>query len=222
MKKGSILAVIFILVSMLACARNTPSVPSPSTLPIGDSTRKLDFEGLERSYILHVPSAYDKTHPLAVVLVFHGGGGNAENTVNTSEFNKQADKSGFLAVYPNGSGRLGDKILTWNGGTCCGFALEHNIDDVGFVRAILKDLQSIAEIDSKRVYATGISNGGIMAYRLACEASDVIAAIGPVAGTQNFTPCEPNQPVSVIHFHGTDDQHLPYAGGIGADRKSVV
>ncbi|MHC1782233.1 MAG: PHB depolymerase family esterase [Anaerolineaceae bacterium] len=221
MKKGSILACIIILVSMLACARNTtPAVPSPSTLPAGDSTRKLDFEGFERSYIIHVPSDYDKTQPLAVVLIFHGGGGNAENAMNTSDFNEQADRSGFLAVYPNGSGRLGDKILTWNGGTCCGYAREQNVDDVGFVRAILKDLQSLTKIDLKRIYATGISNGGIMSYRLACEASDLIAAIGPVAGTLNFTPCQPNQPVSIIHFHGTDDRHLPYAGGIGA--KSLV
>ncbi len=91
------------------------------------------------------------------------------------------------------------------------------MDDVGFTRAIIADLQTIAAVDMQRIYATGMSNGGIMAYRLACEASDLIAAIGPVAGTQNFAPCAPQLPVSVIQFYGADDTHLPYEGGYGPD-----
>ena len=83
------------------------------------------------------------------------------------------------------------------------------------MRALIADIQTVAQIDTKRIYATGLSNGGIMSYRLACEASDLIAAIGPVAGTQNITPCNPSQPVSVIDFHGTADDHLPYNGGVG-------
>lgn len=205
-----------ILISVLACARIIPNASAPSTLPTGDSIRTLNHDGLERSYILHVPSGYDRTHPTAVVLVFHGGGGNAENVARLTDFNTQADRAGFLVVYPNGTGRLRDKALTWNGGTCCGYAQEQNVDDVGFVRAIIADLQSVAAIDTKRIYATGMSNGGIMSYRLACEASDLIAAIGPVAGTQNIARCEPEEPVSVIHFHGTEDNHLPYDGGMGS------
>jgi polyhydroxybutyrate depolymerase len=215
--KRSILAFIMVLIGLLACGRHLPGAPVSSTLVPGDSTRTLNLDGLERSYILHVPPGYDGTQPMAVVLVFHGGGGNAENAVRMTGFSAQADQAGFLAVYPNGTGRLEDKVLTWNGGTCCGYAQEFNVDDVGFVRAILADLQSLTAIDTKRIYATGMSNGGILSYRLACEASDLIAAIGPVSGTQNFTPCEPQEPVSVIHFHGTDDQHLPYAGGVGVD-----
>ncbi len=191
-------------------------------MPAGDITRTLNHDGLERSYLLHVPSGYNDTHPSAVVLVFHGGGGNAEIIARQTGFSAQADRAGFLVVYPNGSGRLKDKVLTWNGGTCCGFAQEQNVDDVGFVRAIIADLQSFAAIDTKRIYATGMSNGGIMSYRLACEASDLIAAIGPVAGTQNITPCEPKEPVSVIHFHGTNDNHLPYKGGVGSDSLTGV
>jgi polyhydroxybutyrate depolymerase len=220
--KSPLLAFIAILVSVLACGSNVPGIPAPLALPVGVSTRTLNYDGLERSYILYVPPGYDGAHPMAVVFVIHGGGGNAENAARMTAFNTQADHSGFLVVYPNGTGRLGDLLLTWNGGTCCGYAQEHNVDDVGFVRAILADLQSITAIDSKRIYATGMSNGGIMSYRLACEASDLIAAIAPVAGTLNYEPCQPSQPLSVIHFHGTNDTHLPYDGGVGSESRVGV
>ena len=172
---------------------------------------------------------------MPLVLSFHGGGGNAENEMRVSNFIPLADEKGFIVAYPNGTGRLGDKVLTWNGGTCCGYATTNQVDDVGFVRALIADgawslvprdslvraliadLQTVAMIDMKRIYATGLSNGGIMSYRLACDASDLIAAIGPVSGTQNYIRCQPESPVSVIHFHGTEDGHVPYNGGAGPD-----
>ena len=94
------------------------------------------------------------------------------------------------------------------------------MDDVGFVRAMVTDLQLLVNIDVKRIYATGMSNGGILSHRLACEAADLFAAVAPVAGTLNFSPCSPSQPISVIEFHGTDDQHILYGGGAGP--KSLV
>lgn len=215
MNKIYFLPFIALLGSILACGRTAPATPTPP--PAGDMTRTLTYDGRERSYILHTPSDYDGTSPIPVVLVFHGGGGNAAGAVAQTGFNDLADQNSFLAVYPNGTGRLDDKLLTWNGGTCCGYAQRQGVDDVGFTRAVVADLQTIAVVDTQRIYATGLSNGGIMAYRLACEASDLIAAIGPVAGTQNVTPCVPQAPVSVIHFHGTDDTHLPYDGGYGPD-----
>jgi polyhydroxybutyrate depolymerase len=135
--------------------------------------------------------------------------------MRTSGFNALADEKTFIVVYPNGSGLLGDQLLTWNGGTCCGYSVKHNIDDVGFIRAMLADIESSYKVDPKRIYATGLSNGGIFSYRLACDASDIFAAIGPVSGTLNVSPCEPKEPVSVIHFHGTADEHVPYNGGVG-------
>ena len=125
-----------------------------------------------------------------------------------SGFNGVADQNGFVVVYPNGTGRWsGDILFTWNGGNCCGSAQEKNVDDVGFMRAIVTDLQTQFKIDPKRIYATDMSNGGILAQRLGCEAADLFAAIAPVAGTLNFTPCTPSRSVSVIEFHGTADQH---------------
>ncbi len=200
-----------LLLATLACARQTTPTPSLPT----DSVRDLTHDGRTRDYLLHVPPAFDATQPVALVMVFHGGGGRAQNAVRMTNFNELADEQGFIVVYPNGTGRLEEQVLTWNGGGCCGRAMLENVDDVGFARAILADLQTVAAIDAKRVYATGMSNGGIMAYRLACEAADVFAAIAPVAGTLNFSPCTPPEHVAIIHFHGTDDQHVLYNGGVG-------
>lgn len=200
----------------LACAR-AGNIPADKGLPAGEMSRTVTHSERERSYLLYVPGSVNWDEPVPVVFVFHGGTGNAENAKRTTGFNTVADDHEFLVVYPNGTGRLSDEIiLTWNGGTCCGYAQTENVDDVGFVRAMVADLQSLVTLDMKRVYATGMSNGGILSHRLGCEAADVFAAIAPVAGTLNFAPCAPTEPVSVLMFHGTEDQHLPYAGGVGA------
>ncbi|NOX55045.1 MAG: hypothetical protein GXP27_11540, partial [Planctomycetes bacterium] len=184
----------------------------------GDTVRSLTVDGRERTYLVHVPPSYDGTKPFPVILIFHGGGSNARQMVRFCGLNEKADQAGFLAVYPNGTGRR-ERMLTWNAGNCCGYARWHNVDDVKFVRVLLKDLGKIAKIDPKRVYATGMSNGGMMAYRLASELSEMIAAIAPVSGPMGTEKCHPNRPVSVIHFHGTEDLFAPFEGGRG--RRSI-
>lgn len=202
-----------LVLAVLACARQSTR---PANLPV-DSVRELTHDGLTRNYHAHIPASIDWTEPVPLVMVFHGGGGRAENAIRMSNFNAVADEEGFIVVYPNGTGPRDVEVFTWNGGTCCGNAALENVDDVGFVRAILADMQTIAAIDLKRVYATGMSNGAIMSYRLACEAADIFAAIAPVAGTLNYSPCNPSEPVAVIHFHGTDDKHVQYEGGVGPE-----
>ena len=193
----------------------TPIRRAPG-LPAGDITRTLTHAGRERRYILHVPESLDRRQPAALVFVFHGGSGNAESAIHMTQFNQVADQHGFLVVYPNGTGALSsDTLLTWNGGACCAYAQANNVDDVGFARAMVADLQTLIPIDRRRVYAAGMSNGGLLSHRLGCEAADLFAAIAPVAGTLNFSPCVPTRPVSVIMFHGTADEHLPYNGGVG-------
>lgn len=184
----------------------------------GDHARTLTVDGRSRSYLVHVPPQYLPDRPVPVVLAFHGGGSNADQMVRFCGLNEKADQEGFVVVYPNGTGRT-DRILTWNGGNCCGYAMLNAVDDVGFVRALLDDLGKVLHVDHKRVFATGMSNGAIMAYRLASELSDRIAAIAPVAGPMGTARCNPKRPVPVIHFHGTDDQYAPFQGGKGA--KSV-
>jgi polyhydroxybutyrate depolymerase len=207
---------LFLLI--LACSRTTPAqqalAPVGQTEPLepGDATRSLVYAGIERTYVLHIPAGYDATRPTPLVLAFHGIGLNAEEMIRISGLNEQADISGFIVAYPNGTG----ENKSWNGGHCCGEAAKNNVDDVGFVRALIDELAALINIDSSRVYATGFSNGAIMVYRLACELSDRIAAIGPVAATQildDQEACHPGRSVPVIHFHGTADRLNPYDGG---------
>ena len=198
-------------VGMLACSRSYGSSSAAST----DTTRTLAWDGIQRRYILHVPPSYDGSRSVPLVFDFHGGLGNAVTQIRTSNFEQLADEKGFIVVYPDGTGFFGDKLLTWNGGTCCGVAARNNIDDVGFVRAMIGAIESSYRIDPKRIYSTGLSNGAIMSQRLACDASDLFAAIGPVSGTLNDPQCSPGEPVSVVEFHGTADQHVPYDGGNG-------
>jgi polyhydroxybutyrate depolymerase len=190
----------------------------PAMLKPGDHSLSLEVDQRTRTYLIHVPPSYDGTKAVPVVLAFHGGGSNAQQMVSFCGLNDKADQEGFLVVYPNGTGRLA-RMLTWNAGNCCGYAQAQNVDDVAFVRALLDDLAKIAKIDAKRIYATGISNGGMMAYRLASELSDRIAAIAPVGGPMGTETCRPSRPVSVMHFHGTADQFAPFKGGQG--EKSV-
>jgi polyhydroxybutyrate depolymerase len=150
---------------------------------------------------------------LPVVLALHGATMNGPMMAWFSGLNKKADEAGFLAVYPNGTGR--NSSFTWNGGNCCGSAMQDKVDDVAFIDALLDDLMRAYPVDARRVYATGMSNGAIMAYRLASELSDRIAAVAPVAGTMGMEGCEPHRPVSVLHFHGTDDEFIPFEGGRG-------
>jgi len=192
----------------------TAAVLAATPLGSGDHARTLTAGGLLRSYLAHIPATYDSGKPTALVLAFHGGGTNAESMVRFSGLNAKSDEAGFVVVYPNGTGRL-KRVLTFNGGNCCGYAASHKIDDVEFTRAILDDLATQVNIDRNRVFATGMSNGAIMAYRLASELSDRIAAIAPIAGPMGTERAAPRRPVSVIHMHGTDDEFAPLHGGKG-------
>lgn len=180
----------------------------------GDHSCKVTVDGRERNYLVHIPPNYDPKKRTPLVLAFHGGGGNADSMVRFSGLNKKSDEAGFIVVYPSGTGRL-ERVLTFNGGNCCGYAMNNKVDDVEFTRQLLDDLAKSANIDAKRVFATGMSNGGIMAYLLASELSDRIAAIAPVAGPMGTETCNPKRPVAVIHFHGTADENAPFKGGKG-------
>lgn len=212
----ALLVLILIGISTLACslfnrAENTTPTPN-AKLASGDSNQSIVIAGHERDFIAHLPPVITANQKLPLIIVLHGGGGNANNAAQMTGMSDAADSTGFIVVYPNGTGRLGDILLTWNSGNCCGYALDNKVDDVGFISALIEKLLTMYPIDPKRVYATGISNGGMMSYRLACELSDKIAAIAPVSGAQNIE-CKPSQSVSVIAFHGTADQHVLYDGG---------
>ena len=179
----------------------------------GNHAIELRHSGLERRYVIHVPPAL-RERP-AVVLNLHGGGGNALAHQQYVRMDLVADREGFLVVYPDGTGPIRGRLLTWNAGTCCGVA---QADDVGFVRAVLDDLAGRIAYDASRVYATGLSNGAMMSYRLAAELSDRIAAIAPVAGSMVLLRFSAQRPVPVMHIHSVDDPRAPSTTA-GSDRR---
>lgn len=185
-----------------------------ASFTVEDAERSVTHDGRQRRYLVHVPRGHDGTRPLPVVLGFHGGGGRAESFRTLSRLNEAADRHGFLVVYPEGTGRWRN-ILTFNAGRCCGYAMEHEIDDVGFVRALLDELPRRYAVDARRIYATGMSNGAMLCYRLACELSERIAAIAPVAGAMAVDGPVPARPVPVLHVHGRRDTFAPFEGGKG-------
>lgn len=146
--------------------------------------------------------------PAPLVVMLHGGFGSADQAERSYGWDAEADAGHFLVAYPDGL----DKA--WNtGGGCCGRPGRTNVDDIGFLAQLVADVGNVVPVDHSRVYATGISNGGIMAYTLAC-ATTLFAAIGPDSATQ-LSSCPRPAPVSVIHIHGTADRNIPYDGSPG-------
>jgi len=201
--------------SRLDAQPRTTELNKDKSLSIGDHVRNLRVGERNRRYLLHIPKSYIPNRPTPVVLVFHGGGGNPEGMVRLSGMNDKSEQAGFIVVYPYGTGPLADNLLSFNGGECCGYAMQNKVDDVGFTLALLDDLARIVSLDEDRVFATGLSNGGIMSHYLASELADRIAAIAPVGGPLMMEMPRNQRPVSVIHFHGTKDEFAPFEGGFG-------
>jgi polyhydroxybutyrate depolymerase len=180
----------------------------PSSSQPGTQSASLDFGGRTRAYLLHVPPGTDAKTPLPLVFVLHGATQSAASAERMSGMSAKADHNHFIAIYPSGTGRLSG-VPFWNAGKCCGYALQNQIDDIGFLRTLIDKLERDYSVDRKRVYFTGISNGAAMSYRVACEMSDRVAAIAPVEGALNID-CRPSTPVSVLTFHGTADRLVPF------------
>lgn len=176
-------------------------------------------DDLPREYFFwnHEISRPDAPAPLVIAL--HGGGSHARNLMQRSSLSTLASKEGFVVVFPQGVAAVGSLFRTWNAGVCCGPAVKKNIDDIGFVRSVITQMVTEHDIDPERIYVTGFSNGGLLAYRLACELSDVITAISPVAAVMTNTgTCVPASKVAVIAFHGRKDKRVKYAGDASTGR----
>ncbi len=180
-----------------------------------DRKEMMDFKGYSRAYVLHLPPSYVGSSGVPLVVCLHGGGGDMNFAIKMTGLNAKADSEGFAVVYPNGTGRLRRHFLTWNAFDCCGWARGKQIDDVGFIRALLARLEGELKIDAQRIYLVGFSNGAMMSYRLASELSDKFAAFAAVAGSMSGKEREPDNPVSALIIHGRQDRHVPYDGGTG-------
>src|SRR5439155_27285679 len=181
------------------------------SLKAGDHERSLTWEGSARSYQIHIPPNYDPAKPTPLVLALHGASMDAPTLERFTGISAKADQAGFIVVYPNGTGP-GQILLTWNAGAFPGMLSKRKVNDVGFQGKVLDDVATVANVDAKRVYCTGLSNGAMMAYRLAAEMSERIAAVAAVAGTMVCDECKPKRPVPILHFHGTKDSLVPFEG----------
>ena len=203
-----------VLCAFAACAHATAA---GTRLSPGDHDIAISHGGRDRHYLVHVPPQAALAAPLPVIVIYHGGGGSAEQFRDYTNTSPLSDREGILVVYPDGIGGKGPgkRFHTWNSGTCCGAAVQENVDDVGFTFAVLADLATRAPVDRTRIYATGHSNGSTMAQRLAREAPARIAAIVGVSGANDLGDAPLVPPVPLLYIHSVDDPRALYAGGLG-------
>jgi polyhydroxybutyrate depolymerase len=188
--------------------------PSPALSP-GETTRTLQVDGVNRSYVLHVPASYDGNKPVPLVLDFHPLTSSGAKERASSPYPAVTDPEGAVMAFPTGlAGPSG--ATAWEIGPCCVAA---DVDDVAFAKALVVQASTMVCVDPKRVYAVGFSMGGGMAHYLGCHAADVFAAVAPASFDlleETVGGCQPPRPVTVIAFRGSADTLVPYAGGASA------
>ena len=230
-------AIAIVSLALAGCASAKPRACAPADARPGAALTCAvpGFEG--RPYDIHLPPGYDPARPVPVVLAIHGGGGHSRAAARTSCpggdidspdcLHAMAGREGVAVVYPNGTGsRLVPRMRTWNagGGTgdwqcVSGRACKDGVDDIAYFQALLDDLDRWVAVDPVRIYATGLSNGGAMSHRLACQMAGRIAAIAPLGGANQFAAtsvCTPSRPLPVLQIHGTADPCWRYEGGKAA------
>ena len=207
------------VLALAACQGRASAQPSTgATL----TEMTMQHDGRERRYLVN---DFSGGKPAPVVFVLHGGGGHPENAQNMSQFDIIGAREKLIVVYPGGSGGMpGGRLLTWNAGHCCAYARENRIDDVGFFRKMIDELVASGRADPKRIYVTGMSNGAMMAHRLARELPGHIAAIAPIVGATFGDETPATSPVAAVIFVGQDDQTVPAAGGPlgGPERRGMA
>jgi polyhydroxybutyrate depolymerase len=211
-----IIILLLIILGTINKIRNREIMPEEQILQEytpGDYEFTLIHGSLTRVYKVHVPSSYDVNKKNSAVIYLHGGGGNKQSAYRDG-LNKMSDKYGFILIAPEGTGevKVGQVRAVWNGGMwktgeCCG-----NSDDTGFLSKMIEEIENNFNIDKKRIYATGISNGGLMTNRIGCELANKIAAIATVAPAAVMSNCNPSRSISVINIHGTADPANPPDG----------
>lgn len=215
-RRAAVAGLLVAVTATSACSSlsNHPSESGDWTT--GTAGHEVRVGDVDRGYLLHVPThrprgIFGRARPFPLVIVMHGSGGTPEDAEHASRMDSIADARGWLVAYPSGMrGMLGLVRSDWNAGTCCGAPAHDGVDDVGFLRAIVRQLVSRLPVDTARVYVAGFSDGGRMAYRAACEMASNVAAVAVVSGSLKLAGCAPSRPVSIIAFHGTSDDEVAY------------
>lgn len=182
-----------------------------ATVPAVHTWFTVTVDGAKRRFLVVAPK-----HPvgekLPAVIAMHGAGGSAQQFADSTSFAADATSGAFIAVFPDGSPQTAGTYV-WNAGTCCGKAVEDNVDDIGFLKTVMAQLTAKHDVDGDRIYFAGFSNGGMMAYRAACDLGDSVAGIAVVSGALNVTSCPSGATMPVLIIHGTADDIVPYDGG---------
>lgn len=214
LRRIKLLAIVSIITITFISCKNDDAKESSCFL--NENALTLLHDDLEREYILYVPSTYNESLRTPLVFNFHGFGGIASDYMTYADMRNVSESEGFILVYPQGSCLNGSSH--WNP-SAPSEDNKSNADDLGFIEALIDHLSSDYNIDPERVYACGYSNGAMFSFGLACDKSDLIAAVGSVSGTMLDVSCTPQHPMPVINIHGTADAVLPYNGS--SDYNSV-
>jgi polyhydroxybutyrate depolymerase len=211
--------------ALTGCASPFAAADAPKVDVADQSdTHELEFDGVDRHYVAHVPDGAAIGAPLTlpVLVVLHGAGSNAAKMETATGLSDYAKADNFIVVYPSGTQAADiSGQLAWNAEGCCGVPARTKVDDVGFISAVLDDIEQKYAVDTSRIYVAGFSNGGMMTYRLSCELGDRIAGIGVVSGAFNLTECDSDVAIDTLIVHGTGDLTVPYRGGPTNERTAA-
>jgi polyhydroxybutyrate depolymerase len=205
----NLLSIAFVFL-MVGCNDNN-TIQTPEDNPSEKKTVIITVDGRERSYIIYLPSGYNNKGNLPCIFMFHGGGADAESMFSGTSFGTIAERDKIILVSPQGISN------SWNDGRTTE-ANKQGVDDINFIRVLVNEVISKYPVDSKKIYATGISNGGFMCSRIGCELSDKFAAFAAVAATMGesipYSSCNPTNSMPCIYIHGTADPVIPFDGGV--------
>lgn len=211
------LPLMFLLVACATLSIGQEQTRKFEKFTSGRHTMSIKVGNLEREYMVYVPKGYDGSKPVPVVIMCHGGGGTGNAAITETKWNEKADEVGFLAVFPEATrpnmsapANFRNNGQFWNDGSS---RLQAKANDVEFVSAMIDDLIAKFNVDAKRIYATGFSNGASMAFRLGVELSQKIAAIAPISGALWFDQPKVDRPISMLYLTGLQDPLNPFNGG---------
>lgn len=221
MRSGIAAIVVLGLAALQPACRLNTEADYGSSKRRASGEYSMHYQGRKRTYSVRLPRGREHEAGLPLVIALHGAPGDAANLEQHSRLTEKAHREGFIVVYPNGTSAASETFLNWNSGSCCGYAWQNKVDDIGFLRLLVIRLTQQYEVDRERIYALGFSKGGMLAYTLACEAADLFAGIADIGGAFNYGDCRPAREVDILIAHGKKDPAIPFGSG-RPDRKSPL